>query len=263
MNEDTSFWTSDSMVQACQACNETFNAVVRKHHCRMCGGVYCDDCSKWTLTYEEAGLRESRSCSECYNLIKSILPMLFTEQRFTLYTADKTKEEAKIRILPTLNTLEIISPSNRSGPATASTPLLRGAPVGGRMLSLDNFQRLVEGQSSPTFSQFQKSGFLCCSFGEDISSTSHLCFSLYFAGETIDLQAPIKSQYQLWLNGFQELIRRRGTPGGKRLEFHVTNKISLNQDMEARLGREAQVQRMNRYRETSSAIAGKWTSGKT
>jgi len=42
------------------------------------GGVYCDDCSKWILNYEEAGLKEARGCSECYNFIKSVIPFLFT-----------------------------------------------------------------------------------------------------------------------------------------------------------------------------------------
>ena len=38
-------WISDDYVHKCQICQDSFNALVRKHHCRNCGGVLCQKCS--------------------------------------------------------------------------------------------------------------------------------------------------------------------------------------------------------------------------
>eukprot|EP00730_Choanoeca_flexa_P018286 TRINITY_DN8884_c0_g1_i1.p2 TRINITY_DN8884_c0_g1~~TRINITY_DN8884_c0_g1_i1.p2 ORF type:complete len:124 (+),score=25.09 TRINITY_DN8884_c0_g1_i1:3140-3511(+) len=38
-------WKSDSEVSNCQGCNKGFGLTTRRHHCRNCGQVYCNDCS--------------------------------------------------------------------------------------------------------------------------------------------------------------------------------------------------------------------------
>ena len=38
-------WTKDSNSPMCQLCCENFNIRVRRHHCRSCGVLCCDDCS--------------------------------------------------------------------------------------------------------------------------------------------------------------------------------------------------------------------------
>jgi hypothetical protein len=32
-------------VSFCRCCNTEFSVIVRKHHCRCCGGIYCDNCA--------------------------------------------------------------------------------------------------------------------------------------------------------------------------------------------------------------------------
>jgi hypothetical protein len=39
-------WVPDSERMACSLCNKKFNTGRRKHHCRQCGDIFCDDCSK-------------------------------------------------------------------------------------------------------------------------------------------------------------------------------------------------------------------------
>ena len=39
-------WVPDSERIACSLCNKKFNTGRRKHHCRQCGDIFCDDCSK-------------------------------------------------------------------------------------------------------------------------------------------------------------------------------------------------------------------------
>lgn len=42
-----SHWTVDSKVQACFECRQQFSFLIRKHHCRVCGRIFCYDCSKY------------------------------------------------------------------------------------------------------------------------------------------------------------------------------------------------------------------------
>ena len=47
-------WLDEELVKLCPGCAKSFNvAVRRKHHCRLCGGVLCNDCSK-DVDVEEA-----------------------------------------------------------------------------------------------------------------------------------------------------------------------------------------------------------------
>ena len=38
-------WTPDSSVEVCYNCQDSFNFINRKHHCRNCGKIFCGNCS--------------------------------------------------------------------------------------------------------------------------------------------------------------------------------------------------------------------------
>ncbi|GBB96456.1 hypothetical protein RclHR1_02760009 [Rhizophagus clarus] len=38
-------WKEDSMSKCCSFCNRKFTMFFRKHHCRICGNIYCSSCS--------------------------------------------------------------------------------------------------------------------------------------------------------------------------------------------------------------------------
>jgi len=42
-------WTKDKISSICQLCSECFSLRVRRHHCRSCGVLTCDDCSSKRL----------------------------------------------------------------------------------------------------------------------------------------------------------------------------------------------------------------------
>lgn len=43
----TRSWVEDSTVIECQNCSAKFTMFLRKHHCRLCGKIYCHECSKY------------------------------------------------------------------------------------------------------------------------------------------------------------------------------------------------------------------------
>lgn len=80
INEDA-IWVDDSFSSKCLRCNSTFVTFFNpRHHCRICGLLYCEDCCNKFLYYDEKkitviknpleGLIESsphRTCTNCYN----------------------------------------------------------------------------------------------------------------------------------------------------------------------------------------------------
>ncbi|CUE73538.1 phosphatidylinositol (3,5) kinase, putative, partial [Bodo saltans] len=44
MSSAKSFWVEDRYASRCSGCNQTFNFVRRRHHCRQCGQIFCSDC---------------------------------------------------------------------------------------------------------------------------------------------------------------------------------------------------------------------------
>jgi lipid-binding SYLF domain-containing protein len=38
-------WQFDDLAPTCHGCNVDFNAFCRKHHCRLCGNIFCGNCS--------------------------------------------------------------------------------------------------------------------------------------------------------------------------------------------------------------------------
>ncbi|SCU99930.1 LAME_0G06436g1_1 [Lachancea meyersii CBS 8951] len=78
-------WQADDLIQNCLHCQTKFTFLVRKHHCRCCGGIFCANCSDKFLWYnrrrvkvvrrqddpESAEFPPHRTCTSCCeNLIQ-------------------------------------------------------------------------------------------------------------------------------------------------------------------------------------------------
>ncbi|KAK9295452.1 hypothetical protein QLX08_010231 [Tetragonisca angustula] len=54
----------------CHRCRVTFGMVQRKHHCRACGQVFCNQCSSKSTTLPKFGIeKEVRVCESCYGKV--------------------------------------------------------------------------------------------------------------------------------------------------------------------------------------------------
>lgn len=66
-------YVADEEVVKCQSCNFEFDWISRRHHCRYCRKIFCEDCSAFQLLLPiEYGLKDpQRVCGMCY---KTLLP---------------------------------------------------------------------------------------------------------------------------------------------------------------------------------------------
>jgi hypothetical protein len=59
-------WKSDKSVDACPCCDKKFTLMRRRHHCRCCGDLACNDCSTKRMIITSAETRDpQRVCDKC------------------------------------------------------------------------------------------------------------------------------------------------------------------------------------------------------
>lgn len=63
-------WTEDSDVISCSLCQKEFSIIVRKHHCRNCGQIFCNECSS-KMAPIASNKKPVRVCDSCYNELGS------------------------------------------------------------------------------------------------------------------------------------------------------------------------------------------------
>ncbi|XP_067140669.1 zinc finger FYVE domain-containing protein 1-like isoform X1 [Centruroides vittatus] len=63
-----SYWIPNSQITHCGQCKKLFEALDEKHHCRACGGGFCDDCSSNSKPVPDKGWGPSpvRVCDKCF-----------------------------------------------------------------------------------------------------------------------------------------------------------------------------------------------------
>ncbi|KAF2076491.1 hypothetical protein CYY_002231 [Polysphondylium violaceum] len=62
--KDKRFWVPDHSSFKCYDCSAEFTTFKRKHHCRLCGQIFCWKCSEKTLTDNKG--QQIRVCNFCY-----------------------------------------------------------------------------------------------------------------------------------------------------------------------------------------------------
>ena len=75
-------WVLDEESSGCMWCDRGFTNFRRRHHCRACGLLVCDDCSTHRLPIK--GLRPGRHrvCDTCYDGARNRSPVYATDDGY-------------------------------------------------------------------------------------------------------------------------------------------------------------------------------------
>lgn len=85
MTFDPSFlppiWVPDELVDSCTSCRLSFNLIRRRHHCRNCGQIYCNNCSSHSVPLSHIGYNKPvRVCDRCFVALANPLTTLTTNE---------------------------------------------------------------------------------------------------------------------------------------------------------------------------------------
>ncbi|XP_067939019.1 pleckstrin homology domain-containing family F member 2-like isoform X2 [Watersipora subatra] len=69
--ETSPVWIPDSQARGCMLCSTPFTMLNRRHHCRKCGKLVCDDCSKHRWNFPQQSSKPQRVCNTCYKDLNS------------------------------------------------------------------------------------------------------------------------------------------------------------------------------------------------
>lgn len=87
-------WQSDESVNNCNGCNTPFTLFWRKHHCRLCGLIFCNDCltnkfiNKYTSTIYKVPINTHMICRNCEKNIKNTKEIYITLSVFKRLNLD-------------------------------------------------------------------------------------------------------------------------------------------------------------------------------
>ena len=117
--EDTSFWVNDELIDFCFSCNNQFTTFRRKHHCRLCGRIYCHSCTLHVPGIQFGFNGPVRVCVECFrNLPKPVVqeglqPVSLhrnsSVETFDVYSSDSDTEVEPFMSFTNVNEPEIIT----------------------------------------------------------------------------------------------------------------------------------------------------------
>jgi hypothetical protein len=60
-------WVADEVHTKCMDCKSDFSLIKRKHHCRICGGLFCFNCVSQRVVMPEYGQRPQKVCKACFD----------------------------------------------------------------------------------------------------------------------------------------------------------------------------------------------------
>ena len=97
-------WVEDFFIEACMNCEKKFKVTRRKHHCRMCGQIFCSKCSNFFAIIPQMGIYSKvRICVNC-KMSQVLMEYEVIDETFdenTIEVETKRTPEATGTVLPT------------------------------------------------------------------------------------------------------------------------------------------------------------------
>eukprot|EP01022_Parablepharisma_sp_SALTPOND_P034232 TRINITY_DN909_c0_g1_i1.p1 TRINITY_DN909_c0_g1~~TRINITY_DN909_c0_g1_i1.p1 ORF type:complete len:1369 (+),score=139.37 TRINITY_DN909_c0_g1_i1:110-4108(+) len=86
-------WLPDNAASTCFKCHTPFTFSQRRHHCRVCGNVFCTKCSSKKSIAGHKTVKSVRVCDKCYKLLNSFTKDLDHSEKQRLYHTKVKKDE--------------------------------------------------------------------------------------------------------------------------------------------------------------------------
>jgi hypothetical protein len=64
-------WAKDEAFSNCTLCSTEYGFFTRRHHCRLCGGVFCGNCSTARSDLSKFNMTNVRLCILCFGMLNS------------------------------------------------------------------------------------------------------------------------------------------------------------------------------------------------
>jgi hypothetical protein len=159
-------WMKDNDAQKCLNCSKNFGVITRRHHCRLCGRVFCAQCCEKSVRY--GGVRVCTPCLREDELCERILH----EEQF--------EEEERLRELE--RDLLADGPAeddpDREGEhdtgALVRVPTI-SSPSGTRLLSSIMFQLESDCRAAIVSEEQEEFVFVCSLGGEELKVLQEIC----------------------------------------------------------------------------------------
>jgi hypothetical protein len=86
-------WQSDTQAPHCARCNVAFSVTRRRHHCRFCGRVFCNDCCNTARKDPRDPTMTLRACDACFEAGRRQATKASSSPRMDLTTVKSERSE--------------------------------------------------------------------------------------------------------------------------------------------------------------------------
>lgn len=142
------FWMKDESAISCYGCNRVFTTLRRKHHCRVCGQIFCSACTHLT-DGERCGAKGTvRICTACEDAIASASSSdegdtsVFTQAAAEYDDSSDSVENYSVRLNDDLHVARsfLLTPRNLRNRGNSFSSFTSHGPEGMRITSLSTPQ---------------------------------------------------------------------------------------------------------------------------
>ncbi|XP_022084597.1 LOW QUALITY PROTEIN: FYVE and coiled-coil domain-containing protein 1-like [Acanthaster planci] len=124
-------WIDDSEVTQCMQCHVEFSLIVRRHHCRLCGRIFCTKCANCYVSAAHSR-KKSRVCEQCFVIHQQANEpdQVPPSTSISLDSDDETERETLARSRSFIGSSSPLSEGRQSVPTTEASSSLEGAAPG-------------------------------------------------------------------------------------------------------------------------------------
>ncbi len=130
--KDFFLWEKDSSRLSCRKCNSQFTAFNRRHHCRLCGGLFCESCTITNVIIDDETI--DRICNGCVHhetpgkKIRGDIESRISTRDGTELGSGKSEEQVSLVVCPQFDYGSVFEPNsvNSKGSDLAVSPPASG-----------------------------------------------------------------------------------------------------------------------------------------